>query len=86
VSAAAELAIVTAQRDALAMVVMRAWDKARDNYEIDAESFQEWMLAAGLLEERPATKAQAEQCECEVGDPVLGLTDFAKAALAGIRP
>jgi hypothetical protein len=46
---AAEIAIIRAQRDALASVVAIVW-------EVDPYGIEEWMLSAGLAERRGGTE------------------------------
>lgn len=80
-----ELAIVKAQRDALAQVMTKVWENARAGYESDAGDVEDWMTEAGLAENSVATKANPA-LEIEVGDSIIQLTDLGRAALAGVKP
>lgn len=62
----AELAIVKAQRDALAQVVAKVWENARDGCEAEAYTIEAWMTDAGLAE--------------RYGDGMIRLTDLGRAA------
>lgn len=82
---AAELAIVKKQRDALAQVVAKVWNNARDAYETDAPEVEAWMTEFGLAEYVAATK-DVPDLDIEVGDPVITLSDLGRAALYSVRP
>jgi hypothetical protein len=74
---------LTAQRDALAKVVLAAWNRARDSIDIDPGDLQEWMAQAGLTEAVPATEEEAEKYEIDPGDPLMRLSALGRAALLG---
>ena len=76
----------TLQRDALAGVVRQMWDRARDGDEIDSEAVRTWMETAGLIEEVPASAEDVERSndDIELGDPISRLSEFGKAAMAGV--
>jgi len=80
---AAELAIVTAQRDALAGVVAYVWGNARDGYQCDGHGIEAIMVAAGVAEYRPATEDDIDgDTDVEVGDDVIQLSAFGRACVA----
>jgi hypothetical protein len=84
---AAELAIVTAQRDALAGVVAYIWGNARDGYQCDPAAIEAIMVAAGVAEYRPATEDDIDgDTDVEVGDDVIQLSAFGRSCMAGAKP
>jgi hypothetical protein len=82
---AAEIAIVRAQRDALAQVVAGVRTLSLDAMDVDGVQIEALRVKAGLLYEAMATEAEAERFECQIGDPVMRLSEFGKAALAATR-
>lgn len=67
---AAEIAIIRAQRDALADVVRLAWDNAREGLASDPGTVAAWLVQAGLVEDAAG---------------VLRLSVFGAVAMAGRR-
>jgi hypothetical protein len=80
---AAELAIVRAQRDALAGVVAKVWNDSRDGFDVGDDVIEASMMAAGLAETWTATEAGDDH---EAGDDLIELSAFGRAALAGAKP
>jgi hypothetical protein len=76
---------IQAQRDALAKVVAKVWNNARDACELYAVEVEAWMTESGLAEYVAATE-DVPDLDIEVGDQVIRLSDLGKAALAGGEP
>ena len=58
------------------------WDMFLDGAVMDGADLQHALEQSGLTEWHPASAGDAARCECEVGDPLLGLTG--DGALRGV--
>jgi hypothetical protein len=82
---AAELAILQAQRDALAMVVRGLWDCSRAGQDMDGHQIEAALLTAGLAEHVVARRNDPAR-RFEAGDHLIRLSGFGKAAMQVARP
>jgi hypothetical protein len=81
----AELAIMRAQRDALAMVVWRVWGRVNLGGIIGSPLALRWMIDAGLVDRGLATREQAERLDVQLGEITTQLSAFGRAAMAGVK-
>jgi hypothetical protein len=82
---AAELAIVRAQRDVLAMVVRGLWDCCTAGQDMDGRQIEVALLTSGLVEHYVATKDDSDH-DIEAGDHLIRLSEFGRAAMQVARP
>jgi hypothetical protein len=82
---AAEIAIVRAQRDALAVVVRGLWNCSRNGWDMDGNQIEASLLTAGLAETVTALEDDAAH-GIEAGDRLIRLSAFGRASLTAARP
>jgi hypothetical protein len=80
----AALAIVKAQRDALAVVVAKLWDRASIGRRLVSSEALRWMIDAGLVDRGLATREQAERHSVEMGELTTQLSPFGRASMEGL--